>query len=167
MIRGRVVVIASVSWRIIGPAPARCQAAAPKETTRRCSGRTPGIVVGRDQSQIAGQRLIEVADRSRRVAQDARDRRDGRITCEGALARRQLVEHDAEQEDVRPVVNRFALRLLGRHVSNRAYDVPFARQDAWAVRSLRLRSLMAPSTSPIRSRAPSRARRPSPSRWPA
>jgi hypothetical protein len=66
-----------------------------------------------DLRQVARQRVIEVGDGARCVAQDARDCRDRRVALDGPLAGGQLVEDDAEREDVRALVDRFALGLLG------------------------------------------------------
>ena len=46
---------------------------------------------------------------------------------EGGCAREHLVEHGAEAEDVRPLIERAALRLLGGHVGRRAEHGAFDR----------------------------------------
>src|SRR3954467_10176632 len=54
--------------------------------------------------------------------------RDDRSLCfagEGATSARHLVEHRAEREDIAALVGFFALKLLGRHVLERADDVSF------------------------------------------
>ena len=53
------------------------------------------------RARSRGSRLIDVGHRGRRVAQDRREHRDGRVALERPLAGRHLVQHDAEREDVR------------------------------------------------------------------
>ncbi len=62
------------------------------------------------------------------VAQDRGDHVDGGRAVERASAGQHLVHHDAEREDVGSRVDPRAPRLLGRHVGDRAEDVPLARQ---------------------------------------
>ena len=63
-----------------------------------------------------------VGDTTPFARHDARHRGDER-----RLAGGELVEHDAEREDVGARVERFAARLLGRHVRRRAEDHAHAR----------------------------------------
>ncbi len=49
-----------------------------------------------------------------------------RVAGERPLARRHLVEHGAEREQVRPGVDRFPFRLFGRHVRGCAENPPFS-----------------------------------------
>jgi hypothetical protein len=53
------------------------------------------------------------------------DDRDGRVASERAPAGRHLVKDHAEREQIRPRVDRFAFRVLGRHVGDGAENLPF------------------------------------------
>jgi len=55
------------------------------------------------------------------LAQDRRDRLGGGRPVERPAAREHLVEDRAEREDVRSLVGRVALHLLGRHVAERPH----------------------------------------------
>ena len=71
---------------------------------------------------------LQLRDRLRLVAQDRGDEGRLRGAGEGLLARRHLVEHGAEGEDVGARVGVLALELLGRHVLERAEDRAFLRE---------------------------------------
>ena len=58
----------------------------------------------------------------RLVPHDCRHRLGIRLPLERPLAREQLVEDRAEREDVRSVVDRESLDLLGRHVARGSHD---------------------------------------------
>ena len=59
--------------------------------------------------------------------QDRRDRLGVRVSLERLLAREQLVEDRSERKNVRAVVDRESLHLLGRHVARRPHDRPGLR----------------------------------------
>ena len=77
------------------------------------------------------------------------------------LARRHLVEHHAEGEDVRPRIRFFAFQLLGSHVLEGPEDRPLLRsavslRDSWEQRRRhRRRARAVPSPWPVRSRGAS------------
>ena len=68
--------------------------------------------------------VAQLAHRAWRVLQDRRQHRHVGVAAERPLAGRHLVEQDPEREDVGAVVERQALRLLRRHVGDRAHDAP-------------------------------------------
>ncbi len=63
----------------------------------------------------------------RLVSQDCRHRLGVRVPLERLLAREHLVEDRPEREDVRAVVDRESLHLLGRHVARGPHDRPGLR----------------------------------------
>ena len=70
-----------------------------------------------DLLELRRQLRIDAGRRRRLPVQDgAQD--DGRIPAEGPASRGHLVEHEAEREEVRPGVERFAGGLLRRHVED-------------------------------------------------
>ncbi len=70
----------------------------------------------------------ERADRRRRLVADPAQHGHGRRAAERRPSGTHGVEHTAEAEQVRPVVDRFAARLLGGHVLRRAGDDAVLRQ---------------------------------------
>jgi hypothetical protein len=74
-----------------------------------------------DTLERSRHRVTERRERRRLLAQDRRHRLGAGGAFERPLAREHLEEHDAEGEDVRPVVHRVAANLLGRHVADRAH----------------------------------------------
>ena len=62
----------------------------------------------------------QLRDRGRLVAHDGEQDRGQAVAVERAPPGRELVEHDAEREDVASLVDRLAIGLLGRHVARRA-----------------------------------------------
>ena len=94
----------------------------------------------------------------RRLLQDRRHRRDRAVPVERVLPAQQLVQHDAQREDVRAMVDRQAAQLLGRHVADRPQHLAVARSARTP--SSRRRCSPAPgSASRSRSPGPSLARR--------
>ncbi len=75
-----------------------------------------------DPSQVVRQRDVDRGHRVGVVAQDRRDDVGRGVPLERTRPGEQLIEDDAEREDVRAVVGRAALHLLGRHVGHRADD---------------------------------------------
>ncbi len=82
----------------------------------------------------AGDVVAQLADRPRGVLEDRGEDRQVRVAAEGALAGRDLVEEDAEREDVGAVVDGKALRLLGGHVGDRSHDAPVLGDGAGLAR---------------------------------
>ena len=75
-----------------------------------------------DRRESRGHRGVQRFAGWRRVAKDRGQERHLIGTRERTAARGQLVEHDAEREDVRARIGRPALGLLGRHVGHRTDD---------------------------------------------
>ena len=97
--------------------------------------RVGGAAIGR----LGEQARHDLARRDRQVGlqleriarlgvEDLVDERGDRVARKRARARQQLVEHDAEREEVRAPVELLALDLLGRHVRRAADHVARARQ---------------------------------------
>jgi hypothetical protein len=72
---------------------------------------------------------VEPARRGRVLRHDRRHHREARGPGKRPAARHQLVEHGAEREHVRRLVERLALGLLRRHVRCGAEDGPWRRLD--------------------------------------
>ena len=83
-----------------------------------------------DPAEMAGQADSDGGHRGRRVLQDRRDHRDGRVAGERPLAGGHLVEDGAHREDVGARIDALALGLLGRHVGRGAEDFALTRQAA-------------------------------------
>ena len=86
----------------------------------------------------------ERADRLGLLIDDRSQRLDGALAVERSPARRHLVEHRPERELIRPIVDRRALRLLGRHVADSSDDHALARavvRQRGAARAFRRRRL--------------------------
>jgi hypothetical protein len=77
-----------------------------------------------DASQIRWDLGIQERGGQRVAVENPVDDERGRVRGKGLLASRDLVEHDAEGEQVRPRVDLFAPDLLGRHVRPRADGTP-------------------------------------------
>ena len=73
----------------------------------------------------------------RLLLQDRRHRLDRRLPAERPLPAQHLVKHDAECEDVGPVVGRFPPHLLGAHVAHRAENRPLLRRSGALARAAR------------------------------
>jgi len=76
--------------------------------------------------------------RPRLIAQDGAQDVGRGVSAEGRFAREHLVEHSAEAEDVRPLIERTPLRLLGRHVRRRTEHSAFDRARHVSVRAHQL-----------------------------
>ena len=77
-----------------------------------------------DVLELGGQVDANAGRRRRRVAQDRRAQVGERSAGEGAASRRQLIEQDAEREQIRARVDRLAADLLRRHVRHAALQRP-------------------------------------------
>ena len=75
-----------------------------------------------DPFQFLGDRVVDLAGRTRLGGVDRLDDVQERITSEWSLSGQQLVEHDAQAEDVGSTIDpvTFAPGLLGTHVGRRA-----------------------------------------------
>ena len=119
------------------------------------------VRVGQDRAVDRGaQRGRQVgaaaAERDEHAA-DAPRGRAGRARLDGVHAGQPLVEHDAERVQVRALVHRPALGLLGGHVGERADDVARSSSAGPRPPGARRRS---PSASPLRAaRGPARGTR--------
>src|SRR5205807_9933996 len=83
-----------------------------------------GEAVTNDSSELAGNVLRDVRRERWRVFQDRREEQSSRVALERPLSGRELVEDDAQREDVAAVIDRLALHLFGRHIAQRADDRP-------------------------------------------
>ena len=81
-----------------------------------------------DAGELARETWVDLREGPRRVTDDGREDGDDGIALEWPLADGHLVEHDAEGEQVGPVIERAPVGLLGRHVRGRAHDVALGRQ---------------------------------------
>ncbi len=68
---------------------------------------------GDDRAEVGRQRFVDLYDWRGFGGENRRQGGDVVVALEGVLARRHLVEHDAQGEDVRAVVDGAALGLLG------------------------------------------------------
>ena len=93
-------------------------------------------VAGDDAFEPLWQGGVELGDPRRHVLEDRRDEGDERVAVERPRAGDHLVEHDAEGEDVRAVVDGAPLGLLGRHVGGGAEDHALHGQCASVVSRL-------------------------------
>ena len=75
-----------------------------------------------DGDQLARQRGVNLPERLRDLLQDLVERRRERITFERLFPGQQLVDDDADREDVGPLIRTLAADLLGRHVVERAHQ---------------------------------------------
>ena len=75
-----------------------------------------------DPFQLLGDRVVDLAGRTRLGGVDRLDDVQERIASKWSLSGQQLVEHDAQAEDVGSPINpvTFAPGLLGTHVGRRA-----------------------------------------------
>ena len=75
-----------------------------------------------DPFQFLGDRVVDLAGRTRLIDDDRLDDVQERIAAKWSSSRQQLVEHDAQAEDVGSPVDpvAFAPGLLGTHVGRRA-----------------------------------------------
>ena len=65
-------------------------------------------------------RGVDGAQRFRPLPNLLERQRDSRVAGEGGLAREHFIKDQAERVNVRALIHRFALGLLGRHISRRA-----------------------------------------------
>ena len=91
-----------------------------------------------------GQRRRQLGDRGGRVAEDGGHHRGGAVAPEGSLSGGHLVEDDAQGEEVRALVDRLALHLLGGHVGDRAERPALLGQRLGGQRSGLLRRRLQP-----------------------
>ena len=96
----------------------------------------------------------------RRLRQDGVQGPDRGVGREGVLARGQLVEHDAQGEEIAGAAGRLGPRLLGGHVADRAQHG--ARVGDLGGRGLGRRAEGRDAVGPGRNRPPWRSRRPAP-----
>ncbi len=86
------------------------------------------LETGRDHAaEVAGESVLQLGHRDGGVLEDGRHRRERRVARERPPARGHLVEHDAQREDVRALVDRLALGLLRGHVRDGADDASLGR----------------------------------------
>ena len=81
-----------------------------------------------DPIEVRGQVDLHFAHELRGITENRRDDRRRVVSLEGAFPGEQLIVDDTEREDVRAVVDRLPLSLLGRHVRHRADDHSVLRQ---------------------------------------
>jgi len=79
-----------------------------------------------DRLQVARYARVVLADGARLAEADRVQDGLGRVSAEGTPQAEQLVQHDAEREDVRAMVDPYApgQRLLGAHVVGRPGQLP-------------------------------------------
>ena len=85
-------------------------------------GRSLGEGLQANALQLPGDRVVDLAGRARVGASDLIDDVGDRVALEGPASGQELVEHDAQAEDIRAAVDSMALAtgLLGAHVNRRA-----------------------------------------------
>src|SRR5205823_3306696 len=81
-----------------------------------------------DPGKVTRQILAQLGDRLRNIPENRGYNLRTGFTPKGSAAGGQLIKNDTQREDVRTVVNGSALRLLGRHVKDRAQELAIAGQ---------------------------------------
>jgi hypothetical protein len=77
-----------------------------------------------EATHVSGKVSATFPNRLGVIFQNGRHERRRRITAKRPLARRQLVQHDAEREEVGAMIQRLVFDLFWRHVRHRADDDP-------------------------------------------
>ena len=102
-----------------------------------------------DPVELRGKRGVRLRDRGRVAVQDRLEHDGGGLTLERQHARRHLVEHRPEREQIRPRVRELPARLLRRHVRHRPHRRARARQLLRLHRRRRLRVLAPGGLRPL------------------